>query len=553
MEPETWNLQTGTWNFLRRYWLLLLLALPFFVALDDSSLWDSNEAFYAQTPREMLEQGDWLVPHFNGRPRLTKPPLSYWVVGLFYQVFSPSVFWERFPMALLAYGSVLAVFVSGKGLYDEGVALWAAGIFATTFRFLILSRRLMIDILLLFCLLWAITCFLSWIQSQRKSHFILASFFFGLGVLAKGPVAFLPLIFLGFYLWIRGEMHQLRKAPWLTGGLLYLFLCSFWFVLLGLKTGWEPVLDFIVRENINRFLSLDLGPQRGPFYYVGVFLGDFFPWSLLFPAAVTWTLLDKNKSAGEGDHRHWILLSLWIGTYFIFFSFSHNKQEYYILPLYPAAALWVALYLKRAGPSTLLAGGVGGLLMALILLLFLIGQVLFEEAGLWIPLLLIPLVVWGLVGRRYSLMIAALSLFYFASFALYLKPLEKYRPVYPFAQRIQESTSQDERTSAFQAGYYRFSAPSLVFYLNQPIFEVFDPQAAVELLESEAAIYMIVRAEDYPELEEATTRPLEIVEVRPNLYTTSRTLIEGLRRGQPDNLRESWTSPIYLITNRRSD
>ena len=251
--------------------------------------------------------------------------------------------------------------------------------------------------------------------------------------------------------------------------------------------------------------------------------------------------------------RHWILLSLWIGTYFIFFSFSHNKQEYYILPLYPAAALWVALYLKRARPSTLLAGGVGGLLMALILLLFLIGQVLFEEAGLWIPLLLIPLVVWGLVGRRYSLMIAALSLFYFASFALYLKPLEKYRPVYPFAQRIQESTSQDERTSAFQAGYYRFSAPSLVFYLNQPIFEVFDPQAAVELLESEAAIYMIVRAEDYPELEEATTRPLEIVEVRPNLYTTSRTLIEGLRRGQPDNLRESWTSPIYLITNRRSD
>jgi len=550
---ETWNLQAGIWNFIRRYWLLLLLALPFFVALDDSSLWDSNEAFYAQTPREMLERDDWSVPYFNGVPRLTKPPLSYWVVGLFYQVFSPSVFWERFPMALLAYGSVLAVFVIGKGLYDEGVALWAAGIFATTFRFLILGRRLMIDVLLLFCLLWAITCFLSWIQSQKKSHFMLASFFFGLGFLTKGPVAILPLIFLGFYLWIRGEMHQLRKAPWLTGGLLCLFLCSFWFVLLGFKTGWEPVLDFIFRENINRFLSLDLGPQRGPFYYVGVFLGDFFPWSLLFPAAVTWTLLGKNKSAGEGENRHWILLSLWIGTYFIFFSFSHNKQEYYILPLYPAAALWVAIYLKRARPSTLLTAGVGGLLMVLVLLLGLIGQVLFEEAGLWIPLLLIPLVVWGLVGRRYSLMIAALSLFYFASFALYLRPLEQYRPVYHFAQTILESTSQDQRSRGFQAGYYKFSAPSLAFYLDQPIFEVFDPQAAVDLLESEVAIYMIVRAEDYPELAEATSLPLEIVEARPNLYTTPRTLIEGFRRGQPDNLRESWTSPIYLITNRRSD
>ncbi len=192
-------------------------------------------------------------------------------------------------------------------------------------------------------------------------------------------------------------------------------------------------------------------------------------------------------------------------------------------------------------------------MMALVLVLFLIGQVVFEEAGLWIPLLLIPLVVWGLVGRRYSLTIAALSLFYFASFALYLRPLEKYRPVYHFAQTIRESTSQDESTRVFQAGYYKFAAPSLAFYLDQPIFELFDPQAAADLLESEVLIYMIVRAEDYPELEDATARPLEIVEVRPNLYTTPRTLIEGFRRGQLDNLRESWTPPIYLISNRRSD
>ena len=539
-------------HLIRQYWLLLLLALPFFVALDDSSLWDSNEAFYAQTPREMLEQGDWSVPYFNGKPRLNKPPLSYWVVALFYQLFSPSVFWERFPMALLAYGSVLAVFLSGKLLYDDGVALWAAGIFATTFRFLILARRLLIDILLLFCLLWAIACFLSWIQSQKKSHFIFASFFFGLGVLAKGPVAFLPLIFLGVYLLIRGQMHQLREAPWLAGGLLYLFLCSFWFLLLGLKMGWGPVADFFFHENLSRFLFLDLGPQRGPFFYVGVFLGDFFPWSFFFPAAVTWTLLTRNKSAAEGDQSQWILLSLWIGTYFLFFSFSHNKQEYYILPLYPAAALWVAVYLKRARPSTLLTGGVGALMAALGLSLFLILRVLFEEAGLWIPLLTLPPLVWSLVGRRYSFTIAALSLFYFASFGLYLRPLEKYKPVYQLAQKIRESTSQDERGRGFQAGYYKFAAPSLAFYLDPPIFELYDLQAAIGLLESEVTVYMIVSAEHYPELAQATAQPLQIVEVRPKLYTTARTLIEGFRRGRSDNLRESWTRPIYLITNRGS-
>ena len=534
-------------SFIRQYWLLLLLALPFFVALDDSSLWDSNEAFYAQTPREMLEQGNWSVPSFNGKPRLNKPPLSYWVVAPFYGLFSPSVFWERFPMALLAYGSVLAVFLIGTILYDRQVALWAAGIFATTFRFLILSRRLLIDVLLLFCLLWAIAFFLSWVHSHKKYHFLLASLFFGLAFLTKGPVAFLPLFFLGLYLWISGQIRRLGQAPWLAGGLIYLFLCSFWFVLLGITTGWEPVLEFFLSENLGRFVSVDFGPQRSPIYYVGVFLGDFFPWSFFFLAAVIWTLQRKSGSGGEEkkDH-HWILLSLWMGTYFLLFSLSHNKQEHYILPLYPAAALWVALYLKRARAPMVLSAIVGTLFALLALALFGILRVLFEEPWLWLPLLFVPVLVWGLVRRRYTLALASLSLFYFTSFALYLQPLEKYKPVHHFAERIRTDTEQQD----FQAGYYKFAAPSLAFYLDQPIFELGDLQAAVALLESEVTVYMIVSAEDYAELTQATPQPLQIVEERPKLYTTARTLIEGFRRGRSDNLRESWTRPIYLITNR---
>ena len=533
-------------EIIRQYWLLLLLALPFFVALDDSSLWDSNEAFYAQTPREMLEQGNWVAPSFNGKPRLNKPPLSYWVVAPFYSLFSPSVFWERFPMALLAYGSVLAVFLIGKILYEQQVALLAAGIFATTFRFLILSRRLLIDVLLLFCLVWAIVFFLSWIHSQKNHHFLLASLFLGLAFMAKGPVAFLPLIFLGLYLWISGQMHRLGQAPWVTGGLIYLFLCSFWFVLLGITTGWEPVLEFFLSDNLGRFVSVDFGPQRGPFYYVGVFLGDFFPWSFFFPAAVIWTLQGKKGGTPEERNHHWMLLSLWIGTYFLLFSFSHNKQEYYILPLYPAAALWVALYFKRARPPMILSAIVATLLALLALSLFGILRILFEEAWLWLPLLLVPALVWGFVRRHYTLALASLALFYFASFALYLQPLEEYKPVHHFAARIRTDGGQQN----FQAGYYKLAAPSLAFYLDQPIFELADLQAAVVLLESEATVYMIVSAEDYSELTQATPQTLQIVEERPKLYTTARTLIEGFRRDRSDNLRESWTRPVYLITNR---
>ncbi len=76
-----------------RFWLLLsVFSLPLFVSLDTSSIWDANEAFYVQTPREMVESSNWLVPHFNGEPRLNKPPLSYWLVAGLYSLFGVSVF-----------------------------------------------------------------------------------------------------------------------------------------------------------------------------------------------------------------------------------------------------------------------------------------------------------------------------------------------------------------------------------------------------------------------------------------------------------------------------
>ena len=83
--------------------LLLLLCLavcPYFVDLSGSSIWDANEAFYVETPREMMERGDYIGPTFNYQPRFNKPVLSYWIVAGFYKVFGVSVGVQRIPIAL---------------------------------------------------------------------------------------------------------------------------------------------------------------------------------------------------------------------------------------------------------------------------------------------------------------------------------------------------------------------------------------------------------------------------------------------------------------------
>ena len=73
---------------------------PIFIDLGGSAIWDANEAFYVETPREMIERGRFVSPTFNYLPRLNKPVLSYWIVAAFYKVFGVSVGVQRLPIAL---------------------------------------------------------------------------------------------------------------------------------------------------------------------------------------------------------------------------------------------------------------------------------------------------------------------------------------------------------------------------------------------------------------------------------------------------------------------
>src|SRR5678815_5517144 len=82
--------------------LLAVAVLPYFIGLGDSAIWDANEAFYVETPREMIERGDYVSPTFNYLPRVNKPVLSYWVVAGLYHLFGVSVGVQRIAIAAAA-------------------------------------------------------------------------------------------------------------------------------------------------------------------------------------------------------------------------------------------------------------------------------------------------------------------------------------------------------------------------------------------------------------------------------------------------------------------
>lgn len=81
--------------------VLLALLLPaLLLGLADRPVYKIQEVRIAETAREMLASGDWVVPRYNGELRLQKPPLPYWITAGSYQLLGVSAFSTRLPAVL---------------------------------------------------------------------------------------------------------------------------------------------------------------------------------------------------------------------------------------------------------------------------------------------------------------------------------------------------------------------------------------------------------------------------------------------------------------------
>ena len=106
---------------------------------------DRDEPRFAEASREMVERGDYIVPHFNNQLRLDKPPLAYWAQVASYRIFGENDFAARFPSAIAAALVAMAIFAWGSRLNGEGVGWWAAIIFTLSLQTFIHTKAAVSD------------------------------------------------------------------------------------------------------------------------------------------------------------------------------------------------------------------------------------------------------------------------------------------------------------------------------------------------------------------------------------------------------------------------
>src|SRR5438067_6391397 len=136
MSKSRINLPTGYVQSAFAKYATLFFAVLIFHTIGTWSipLIDRDEPRFAEASREMIERGDYIVPHFNNQLRLDKPPLAYWAQAASYRIFGQNDFAARFPSAVAAALVALSIFAFGKRIGGDGVGWRAAIIFTLSLQ-----------------------------------------------------------------------------------------------------------------------------------------------------------------------------------------------------------------------------------------------------------------------------------------------------------------------------------------------------------------------------------------------------------------------------------
>lgn len=515
--------------------ILGICALTFLTGLGRPALTDSDEAFYAESAREMIERGDFLTPYYNGEPRFEKPVLYYWLVALTYSIAGTTVESARFPSALAGFGLALLAFFCARRWYDELTGCLAGVICATSFGYIAIAHQALPDLPLAFFV--SLTTW-SLLQGLRTDGFklttrpsttrwlLIAAVGFSAGILVKGPIALaLPIAVLvpiiAFEEWNRTSRWRISgRAIWLSL-LCFILIAAPWYIGMFVEHGPTYLNRFFISENLERFSTARFNEPRPFWYYLPIIFAGMLPWSPLLLLCIPSILQSFRKHRAPLAE---IRLLFWIAAPLLFYSMSIGKQPRYILPVLPPIAILLAAALRRSwqidtvrSPLFLVATLLTGSGFSIFgVLLFQARTLVIEWPEQWISIIAATVFLFGVVIAAISLaeysslysriirtrllpvtaiIVATISMSIATYCVLLTSPNQE--PV----ERIAAILNQ-ERVNLEPYGRYGVFNRNLNFYVHSPYVELPTLDAVRDFLKSPERVLCVIPAEDADRLED---------------------------------------------------
>jgi 4-amino-4-deoxy-L-arabinose transferase-like glycosyltransferase len=363
-----------------------------------------------------------------------------------------------------------------------------------------LAREVIFDMTLTFLVTVAMVAFWLIEESDFREPWFDAVMFaaIGLAVITKGFVGILiPLIAILIYEAARGHWREWLRLRWGWGLVVLLAAALPWFIAVSLRNPDFPRYAFW-NESLKRFTTAAAHRGGGIFYYIPVFLGGFFPWSL-FLLLAGWNRLRRWRELKQDAGRPILFLLSWAAWVFLFFSTSHSKLPTYFMPAIVPLSILMGLAWQEVGKD-LLAKAPDWLTAGFALLLA-IGVLVAAAAHSWLFTLLharmvkklptnvveliqpsllytgLILAALGFLGRRLATQMhgrtLAIATFVLGTAIVPTLVLRWYAPIKLLTEaassrRLARTILASPERDAPIFGYYYYRT-SLPFYLRRPV------------------------------------------------------------------------------------
>ena len=314
--------------------VLALALVPALAALHSRSFFSPDETNYTQVAREMLETGDFVVPHLDGHAWFNKPPLAYWLLAASFSIFGWGLPAAVLLNSLLTGLTAVLLMVHVRRRATARAGMLAAVVFLTMALPITVARTALTDPALVLCTTGAVVLFLA----RGRAPALASGLMLGLGVLAKGPVA--PLVVVPALLvaaWQGDRRTELRRLGAVAAvAVLVVLPWQLALVARGVWTAWAN--EFLGYEVVAR--ATETWRISAPWwYYLPVVWIAAFPWgthvALLFGACA------RSVGAASWRQRADLPELAAIGAPLLAFSIATSKLPHYVLPMFPFVAAWL--------------------------------------------------------------------------------------------------------------------------------------------------------------------------------------------------------------------
>ncbi len=361
----------------RGRWHARLLLLPVILALClilpklHQGRFNVDTGWYAaialQAWRSAAETGDWshlwTLRGYGGGDAdallyFNKPPLAFWIHGLFLWALGPTGLAARLPSAIAAAWTVLFTVGAASRLGGRRTALLAGIVLALTVEFTRHARAFSLDLWQAMFFMAAAHLAAGAVAGGRPRRLAWVGVPIGLALMTKPLVGLVPLgILAGWLVWT----GRWRWCGWLAVAAAVAAAVALpWHLSMALTHGEAFTSAYFGREIAGRAAGSIEGlndAAAGPLYYLAELPRQYWPWLVTAALAhLAWAraMVGPRAAAGAPGGRwrgdgmklavHWTIV--WLALLSIF----PDKRPRYLLPLYPMWAWMSAAWLLGDAP-----------------------------------------------------------------------------------------------------------------------------------------------------------------------------------------------------------